>query len=438
MKWTHIIFTETMKTSPIVPFKSLLYCAESKESQFQIDSKVEFMENNQRNFTKRFDWTLFIILILFLIISLLAIASAQTSGQYAINFVPKQIQWYFIGAVIVAFLMYFEPDQYKRMAWPLYGFGVLLLILLFVIPESTGLTKTVNGAKSWFETPVGSIQPAEFMKTFYILAAAYLISKHHEVYQNKTIKTDFMLLGKIAVTLLIPLGLIMLQPDLGSSLVFIAITAALVIVAGVSWKIILPLFGGTIFTGGLLLWMAMYMQDFLESAFGFQAYQFARIYSWLDPYSYAKGSGYHLITSLNAIGSGEIFGKGLFNREVYVAENHTDFIFTVIAEEWGFVGASIVICLYFFLIYHLTKTTLMLKDPFCTYVCAGIIAMFTFHVFENIGMTIQLLPITGIPLPFLSYGGSSLMGNALAIGLVFSMRFHHRTYLFSTNDPDDD
>ena len=119
---------------------------------------------------------------------------------------------------------------------------------------------------------------------------------------------------------------------------------------------------------------------------------------------------------------------------MYVAESHTDFIFTTISEDWGFIGASLVICMYFFLIYHLTKITLELKDPFSTYICAGIIAMITFHVFENIGMTIQLLPITGIPLPFISYGGSSLMGNMLAIGLVFSMKFHHRTYMFSSDD----
>lgn len=393
------------------------------------------MNNNNRQFAKRFDWTLALILLTFLVISLLAISSAQTSGQYGINFVPLQIRWYIIGAVIVAFVMYFEPDQYKKMAWVLYGFGVFLLVALALIPEG-GFAVRINGAKSWFSTPVGNIQPAEFMKTFYILALAYLISKHHEKYQLKTIKTDFILLGKIAVTLFIPLVFIMTQPDLGSSLVFLAITAALVIVAGISWKIILPILGGTVLIGGILLWMALYMQDFLEKL-GFDPYQFARIYSWLDPYSYSSNEGYHLISSLNAIGSGEIFGKGMFGREVYVAENHTDFIFTVIGEEWGFVGASAVICLYFLLIYHLTKTTLLLKDPFSTYVCAGIIAMITFHVFENIGMTIQLLPITGIPLPFLSYGGSSLMGNALAIGLVFSMRFHYRTYMFSTHDDED-
>ena len=393
---------------------------------------------NKRNFSNRFDWTLAIILCTFLVISLLAIASAQTSGQYGINFVPAQLRWYVIGAVIISIVMFFEPDQYKKMAWHMYAGGIVLLVLLIFMPEGQGqIGEKINGAKSWYHTPLGNIQPSEFMKTFYILALARLISKHHEVYSIKSLKSDFILLSKIALTLIVPLGLIMKQPDLGSSLVFLAITAALIIVAGVSWKIILPIFGGGVLLGGTLLWMALYMQDFLEKTFGFKPYQFARIYSWLDPYSYSSSDGYHLITSLNAIGSGEIFGKGFREREVYVAENHTDFIFTVIGEEWGFIGASFVICVFFLLIYHLTKTTLLLKDPFSTYVCAGIIAMITFHVFENIGMTIQLLPITGIPLPFISYGGSSLMGNALAIGLVFSMRFHYRTYMFTTNDDDE-
>ncbi|CAM5526947.1 Rod shape-determining protein RodA OS=Lysinibacillus sphaericus OX=1421 GN=LS41612_02535 PE=4 SV=1 [Lysinibacillus sphaericus] len=394
---------------------------------------------NKRNFVNRFDWTLAFILFTFLVISLLAIASAQTSGQYGINYVPLQLRWYVIGAFIIGVIMFFEPDQYKKMAWYMYGAGIALLVLLIFMPEGKGqIGEPVNGAKSWFHTPLGNIQPSEFMKTFYILALARLISKHHEVYSLRSIKSDFILLGKIALTLIIPLGIIMKQPDLGSALVFFAITAALVIVAGISWKILLPTFLGGAVVGGSLLWMALYMQEFLEKTFGFKAYQFARIYSWLEiPYSYSSSDGYHLITSLNAIGSGEIFGKGFRGREVYVAENHTDFIFTVIGEEWGFIGASIVICIFFLLIYHLTKTTLLLKDPFSTYVCAGIIAMITFHVFENIGMTIQLLPITGIPLPFISYGGSSLMGNALAIGLVFSMRFHYRTYMFTTYDEED-
>ncbi|CAM5187951.1 Rod shape determining protein RodA OS=Ureibacillus acetophenoni OX=614649 GN=SAMN05877842_111135 PE=4 SV=1 [Ureibacillus acetophenoni] len=202
--------------------------------------------DNERNLTKRLDWPLIIILFAFLTISLLAISSAQTTGQYAGNFVFLQFRWYVIGAVIIAFVMYFEPDQYKKMSWYLYGLGILLLFVLIFMPEGKGqIGEPINGAKSWYRLPgLGSIQPAEFMKTFYILASAHLISKHHEKYSIKSIKTDLLLLVKIAITLFIPLAFIMLQPDLGSSLVFLAITAALVIVAGISWKIILPIFAG--------------------------------------------------------------------------------------------------------------------------------------------------------------------------------------------------
>lgn len=392
---------------------------------------------NKKGFADRFDWTLAFIILLFLIVSLLAISSAVTTGQYVgYNFVTKQVFWYGVGAVIVGLVMFFEPEQYKKMSWIIYGFGVFLLFVLFILPGSLELVAPRNNAKSWFHLPIGDIQPAEFMKTFYILALARLITKHHELNLMKTIKTDLILLGKIGITLIVPLFFILKQPDLGTALVFLAITAALVIVAGITWKIILPLLLGSITVGASLLWMALYMQDFLQEKFGLQAYQFARIYSWLDPYSYASDEGMHLITSLNAIGSGEIFGKGYGGRVVYVPENHTDFIFAVIGEEYGFIGTSIVISIFFLLIFHLTKITLQLKDAYSTYVCAGIIAMITFHVFENIGMTIQLLPITGIPLPFISYGGSSLMGNMLALGLVFSMKFHHKTYMFAKNEDD--
>ncbi|WP_153732278.1 FtsW/RodA/SpoVE family cell cycle protein [Sporosarcina obsidiansis] len=385
---------------------------------------------------ERFDWTLAFILLLFCMVSLFAIASAQTTGQYTINFVPSQIQWYIVGALIIAGTMYFEPEQYFKAAWWIYGGGILLLFLLFVLPESMDLVARRNNAKSWFHLPfgIGSIQPAEFMKTFFIIALARLITQHHEHYTVKTLKTDGLLLAKICGVLLVPLIFIMLQPDLGTGLVFMAITAALIIISGISWKIIAPIFIGGFVSGATLLLMALYAQDFLLKL-GFKKYQFERIYSWIDPYSYASNEGMHLITSLNAIGSGELFGKGFKGREVYVAESHTDFIFTTIGEDWGFVGTSLIICLFFFLIYHLTKITLELKDPFSTYISAGIIAMITFHVFENIGMTIQLLPITGIPLPFISYGGSSLMGNMLAIGLIFSMKFHHRSTMFhASND----
>lgn len=381
----------------------------------------------------RFDWTLAFILLLFCIVSLFAIASADS------RYVTTQLQWYVISMFIIAGAMYLEPDQYKKVAWYAYGFGVFLLIALFLAPEGKGqIGELHENVKRWFNLPViGRIQPSEFFKTFFILGMARLVSKHHEKVQIKTLKTDFILLGKMLLTLVIPLFFIAVQPDLGSSIVLIAITAAIILVAGISWRIILPVFTTSAAVGVLLLWAALYAQDFMRDKLGFDPYQFKRIYSWLDPYSYPSDEGFQLINTLNAIGSGGMSGKGFQNREVAVPENHTDFIFSVIGEEYGFIGSSIVIGLFFILIYHLTKIALELKDPFSMYVSTGIIAMLTFHVFENIGMNIQLMPITGIPLPFISYGGSSLMSTMLAIGLIFSMKFHHRTYMFGAEDEDE-
>lgn len=388
----------------------------------------------------RFDWTLAFILLLFCIISLFTIGSAQTSGQYNVNFVPLQIKWYILGTFIIGMTMILEPAQYRKISWWVYGLGILLLLFLMLAPGGVDqIAEKRYGAKRWLHLPViGTIQPSEFIKTFFILGMANMVATHHEkrVALQKTLKDDFWLLGKISILLLFPLAFIMKQPDLGTSLVFIAITTAIIIVAGISWKILLPLFATGASLGAGLLWMAVYAQDFLEDVLGFDRYQFKRVYSWLDPHSYPSDEGYNLLSAMTGIGSGGLSGKGFQGREVYIPENHTDFIFSVIGEEYGFIGASIVLTLYFVLIYHLTRVALELKDPFSVYVCTGIIAMIAFHVFENVGMNIQLLPITGIPLPFISYGGSSLFSNMLAIGLVFSMKFHHRTFLFDAKDED--
>lgn len=383
----------------------------------------------------RFDWTLAFYLLLFCIVSLTAIGSAQNSGQYNTNFVPLQIRWYVLGAIIIFVMIQLEPQQYKKLAWPLYAFGIFLLLFLMLAPGGQGQLAEIRlGAKRWLHLPViGTIQPSEFIKTFFILGLARTVSTHHERYPDKSLKMDMMLLGKAGLMLLVPLALIMKQPDLGTSLVFIAITVAVVIASGISWKLLAPLMaiGATI--GATLLWMAIFAQDFLQKL-GFDPYQFKRVYSWLDPYSYPGEEGYNLIQAMTAIGSGEFTGKGFKESVVYIPENHTDFIISVIGEEWGFIGSSLLITLFFVFIYHLTKIALTLKDPFSVYVTAGVIAMLAFHVLENIGMNIQLLPITGIPLPFISYGGSSLFSNMFAIGLIFSMQFHQNNYLFETED----
>ncbi|HEY4566244.1 rod shape-determining protein RodA [Planococcaceae bacterium Storch 2/2-2] len=378
---------------------------------------------------KRFDWKLALIIIVLGIISVIAISSAQTSGQYATNFAIRQIIWFVVGFVIIFMALLLDPEQYRKIAWFALGFGVFLLALVKFGPESIAPIR--KGAARWLQVPViGLIQPSEFVKSFFILALARVVSKHHETVGYKTLQSDIVLLGKILATLAIPLYFIISQ-DLGTSLVFLSITAGVILVSGISWRILAPIFAG----GGALvlslLWMAVYAQDFLQDKLNLAAFRFKRIYSWLDPYSYPTDEGFNLIRAITAIGSGELTGKGYKGREVYIPENHTDFIFSVIGEEYGFIGASFVIIVFFVLIYHLTKIALELTDPFSIYVTVGVISMIAFHVVENIGMNIQLLPITGIPLPFVSYGGSSIFSMSLALGLVFSIRYYYQTYMFS-------
>jgi rod shape determining protein RodA len=268
------------------------------------------------------------------------------------------------------------------------------------------------------------------MKVFLIIALSKTIQLHHEKYINKTVKTDFILLYKIGLVTMVPIGLVMMQPDLGTSLVMLAIMTGLIFISGITWKILLPLYGSAVALMGTILYFVIWAPEVLEKYLHVKSYQFDRIYAWLDPENNA--SGYHLSNSLKAIGSGLLTGKGFGERKVYIPESHTDFIFSVIGEEYGFFGASLVIGLFFLLIYHMTKMALETKDTFNTYLCVGVICMITFHVFQNIGMTIQVLPITGIPLPFISYGGSSLMGNMMAMGLIYGIRYHYKGYMFST------
>lgn len=383
---------------------------------------------------ERFDWTLTLFLMLFFLISCAAIYSAQSTGQYEErNFLKMQVFWYLVGTGIIAVSMLFDSFQYRQFAWLSYGFGLFLLVAIIVAPESIAPYR--NGAKSWFIIKgLGSIQPSEFVKVFLILALSRVTVSHHDKYSSsiKTLKTDLLLLVKLGITTAIPLGLIMLQPDLGTGLVIVSILTGIIFVSGISWKIILPIYGTGASFGILIFYLVLQKPELLEKYLHVQKYQFNRIYAWLDPANHSTSSSYHLMKSLLAIGSGEISGKGFGRGQVYVPEAHTDFIFSVIGEEYGFIGGSIVIGLYFLLIYHLVKTSMETNDLFNTYVCTGIISMLTFHVFQNVGMTIQVLPITGIPLPFISYGGSSLMGNMLAMGLVYSIRYHHRSYMFAS------
>ncbi|MCP3030920.1 rod shape-determining protein RodA [Halobacillus sp. A1] len=383
-------------------------------------------------FEERFDWKLGFVLILFMIISCVALYSAQQSAQYNENFMMKQLVWYVVGGGIIGVMLYFEPDFYKKISWPLYIAGLIALLALVIAPST--IAPVIKGQKSWFVLPgLGSIQPSEFMKVFTILILANVVTNHHERIRVKDLKSDFLLLGKIVGLTLAPLALIMQQPDLGTGLVFIAIMGGMIVISGIRWRVILPIFGTLAAAGTFIIWLAIRFPQILDQYLGVKQYQLGRIYSWLNPEQYSSSEGFQLIRAMRAIGSGQMYGKGIGEREVYLPESHSDFIFSIIGEEYGFIGSCVVLLAFFLFIYRLTTIASRANHKFSTYVIVGLICMIAFHVFQNIGMSIQLLPITGIPLPYISYGGSSLLAFLLAIGLAFSVSYHHRDFMFGEN-----
>lgn len=216
---------------------------------------------------------------------------------------------------------------------------------------------------------------------------------------------------------------------------FFAIVGGVILVSGITWKIIAPAFGLIAVVGGSALALVTTSggQKLLQTV-GFKAYQFSRVNTWLHPSQDTTDSGYQLWQSMKAVGSGGIFGTGFNVSHVYVPVRESDMIFSVIGENFGFIGGCVLIFLYFLLIYQMIRVTFDTKNVFYAYISTGVIMMILFHVFENIGMSIGLLPLTGIPLPFVSQGGSALIGNLIGIGLIMSMRYHYKSYMFSRNE----
>ncbi|WP_027962933.1 FtsW/RodA/SpoVE family cell cycle protein [Halalkalibacillus halophilus] len=355
---------------------------------------------------------------------------ANIRGQ---NFHIRQGIWFTLGAIGIAMIMILDFDRYRKLAWPLYILGVGMLAGLFVLPWGF----EANGATRWYLLPTNqTIQPSEFMKVFLAITLAHVIARHNEKWQTKNLTYDLVLLGKIVGLTLPPLVLIAIQPDVGSSLVILSIAAFLILVSGIRWRVILVIMAiaagiATVITVLYLTFTAQ-VTTFIESTpFRHIIY---RVQAWQDPHLYEDGSAMQVIKSMQSIGSGQLFGKGIGVYDVYIPERHTDMIFTAIAEQFGFIGSSVVIVLYFLMIYRIIQIALECKDPFGTYLCVGIVGMFAYQIFQNIGMSIQLLPLTGLPLPFLSYGGTSLLIYMAAIGLILNVHSRKRSFMFETED----
>ncbi|MEB6748005.1 rod shape-determining protein RodA [Staphylococcus haemolyticus] len=387
--------------------------------------KYSSRQQPSKHWLRKIDWILIALLTILAIISVTTISSAMGGGQYSANFSIRQIIYYILGAIIALVIMLISPKKIRNNTYILYFIFCVLLIGLLILPE-TSITPIINGAKSWYSFGPVSIQPSEFMKVILILALAKSVSNHNRFTFNKSFQTDLVLFFKIIGISIVPMALILLQNDLGTTLVICAIIIGIMLVSGITWRILAPLFIVAFVFGGTIILAIIYKPTLIESLLGVKMYQMGRINSWLDPYSYSAGDGYHLTESLKAIGSGQLFGKGFNHGEVYIPENHTDFIFSVVGEEMGFIGAVVLLLIFLALIFHLIRLATKVESPFSKIFIIGYVSLLVFHILQNIGMTIQLLPITGIPLPFISYGGSSLWSLMVGIGVVLSIHFHQR------------
>lgn len=383
----------------------------------------------------RIDYGIILTVMLLALIGLAAIYMAMANDgttRSAIKGVIMQVVWFAIGSAGVVFVMHFDAEQLWRIAPYLYALGIFLLVAVLVFYDPTIFAKT--GAKSWFKLGPITFQPSEVMKPAYILMLSRVVTLHNTAHEH-TWKNDWALIGRMLLWTLPVAALLILQHDLGTTLVFLAIFAGILLVSGVTWRIIAPIGGGALAIGGSALYMAVepWGQTILRHV-GFRSYQFARIHSWLNPSGATSGDSYQIWQAMKAIGSGQLTGSGFGNIKVVVPVQESDMIFSVIGETMGFIGAAVLIILYFLLIYQMLRVTFDTKNEFYAYISTGVVMMIVFHVFENIGMNIGLLPLTGIPLPFISQGGSFLLADMLSVGMVLSMRFHHQSYMFSNNE----
>lgn len=386
----------------------------------------------RRDNENRIDYGIILNVMVLAIIGLLSVYSTTTLIEGG-DLVPTLFHalWYGVGTIVVIAAMQLDSEQYWKLSTYLYGFGLLLLVLVLFFYDRE---LDVTGARSWLRIGSLSVQPSELFKPAYIVFMARVVTEHNNKYPNRTIKTDFMQLGKILMFAAPPMILIQLQNDLGTNLVIMSITAGIILMSGISWKILAPIATTVIVVaGGIIIVVANYPEFLIDNNL-VQEYQINRILDWLQPFENTQGSGYQLAQSIKAVGSGQLSGKGFGVSQVTVPVRESDFIFTTIAENYGFLGSSVLLFVYFILIYQIVQICFKTRNEFYSYIAAGVISMILFHVLENIGMAIGLLPITGVPLPFVSQGGSALLGNMIGIGLVLSMKYHHRSYMFGMED----
>ena len=368
---------------------------------------------NIKNFRK-IEWWIPICAIILCGIGLLALFSA--SYDSGLDEFKKQLVWVGISIVIMLIVMLIDYKIIIKLSPILYGLAIILLIAVL-------FTKPVNGARSWFEIGDGmfSFQPAEISKIFVIVFLSYIIS----IIQRKG-RDEINKIPKLAIilaTIAVPLGLIIIEPDYGTAAAYILATILMIFVAGIDKKYIIT----------AIIIIAIGVP--LSYNFILPKHAKTRIDTFLHPEQDPRGAGYNILQSKLAIGAGQITGMGILEGNQtqlgYLYPKTTDFIFSVIGEEMGFIVAGGVIILNVLIITKSIQIAKGIKDEAGAYIATGIAGIFLFHTLENIGMTMGLLPITGVPLLFVSYGGSSMITSFICLGILLNISSQRRTGMFN-------
>lgn len=360
---------------------------------------------------KNMEWWILIAAILLCVIGFVALYSASYGDD--LEYFRRQIMWFIISIVIMTIIIFIDYNTLTRLSPIIYGLSIILLIAVL-------FTKEINGASSWFNIGSFSVQPAEFAKVAIILFASWTMVKFQEKDKN-----EINIIWKLAIVLLtvaVPVFLIILQPDYGTAAAYLFALASMLFVSGIDRKYIIA--AVLIIIVSLPLIYMFILPNHAKT----------RIDVFLHPESDPKGSGYNIIQSKIAIGAGELTGMGILNGNQtqlgYLSPKTTDFIYSVIGEEMGFIAAGAVVLLYVTLITKSLYVAKTAKDDTGSYIAAGISGIFLFHMTENIGMTLGLLPITGVPLLFISYGGSSMITSFICIGLLLNISGNRKKTIF--------
>ncbi len=383
------------------------------------------MFTKENRFIKKFDFILLITTVVLVFYGLFMIKSATMSfASGSFPYLKTQILAFILGSCAVIVLILIDYEIYGYFYIPIYIFSNLLLLAVLFFGFGAD---TEWGANNWLAIGPISFQPSEVAKFGIIISLAKYIDKHHE-----KINEPFTLI-KILIFAFIPVVLILLQPDLGTALVFIFFILIMIFAAGLSYKYIMPFVAIAI--AGIVIGIIFLTTSLDDYNIG-DNYQLDRILMFLNPELDPSGRGYQVIQSKIAIGSGQMFGRGyqegVQNQFGFLPTKETDFIFAVIGEELGFVGGISLILLYAILLFRLIKIAKSSNDMFGSLIVIGIMGMFLFHILENVGMTMGLMPVTGIPLPFISYGGTFMLVNMISIGLVLGVGLKHsKTDIFN-------